>query len=100
MWSVGIYDLKLTDEQFWNLTPAKFYALCERKKQDMYRLDYRSGIIVSTIGNVNRSPNTPIFTPQQFMLSEALNKEEESPSPESLMAKFEVLAGVKRNGIQ
>jgi hypothetical protein len=67
LWSIGVYDFGLTDEQFWELTPAQFSALSERYDQDNMRLDFRAAIISSVIANTSRGKDDPPFTPKQFM---------------------------------
>src|SRR5258708_21419088 len=34
LWAVGRVDLRLTDEQFWSLTPRQFLLLIERQRHD------------------------------------------------------------------
>lgn len=47
MWAIGIYDLHLTDEQFWSLTPAQFTALTKRAELHSIAEDNRFGVVGS-----------------------------------------------------
>jgi hypothetical protein len=67
LWAIGVYDFGLTEDQFWALTPAQFSALSDRFDQHNMQLDFRAGIIASTMANTVRSEKTPPFTPQMFM---------------------------------
>lgn len=92
---MGVYDLGLTSEQFWKLTPAQFFALIDRKTYSMFRQDLRSGIIASTLANVNRGPNTPPYKASQFMAEsyEEAESDGEALPPEELLKKFQGIVG-------
>ena len=66
-----MYDFGLTNDQFWQLTPAQFAALSHRHEQRAKQEDLRTGIIASSLWNVARSicgaSEGEPFTPQQFM---------------------------------
>lgn len=57
----------LSDVEFWGLTLAQFDALAERYQDNQQRLDFRSALICAVIANVNRSKESKIFTPSDFM---------------------------------
>lgn len=42
-------ELGLTTDQFWRLTPARFWALRTAKTEQIKREDYRAGIVTATI---------------------------------------------------
>jgi len=69
LWAIGIYDLRLSDEQFWQLTPAQFNALVKRKMIDEEQKDYRTALICSVIANVfrDKKKRRKPFKPQDFM---------------------------------
>jgi hypothetical protein len=73
LWSIGIYDLRLTEAEFWRLTLKQFNYLCERhnkaKRADMYN----SALICSVIANVNRKKGKS-FKPTDFMPKEKQKK--------------------------
>jgi hypothetical protein len=49
LWSIGIYDLKLTDEQFWRLTLKEFNSLCLRHREQQRAELFNSALICSVI---------------------------------------------------
>ena len=62
MWSIGRFDLGLSDDEFWSLTIPHFNALVARlKKKFDYeaaiqkREDYRSGLVASVLYNTKLS---------------------------------------------
>lgn len=96
---MGVYDLGLTSEQFWSITPAQLYSLIDRKKIDLFRADWRSGIICATLANINRKSGSKEFKPTQFMPENDIIDTEPEQSPEELLAAFErAFAGQIENG--
>lgn len=69
LWAIGLYDLKLTESQFWRLTIKEFSMLYERHKQRLSAELFNSALICSVIANANRSKGKP-FTPSDFMPQE------------------------------
>lgn len=67
-WAVAIYDFGLTEEQFLDLTPAKFRALGKRHELKNQLEDYRAGVIASLLYNINRGKN-PSKGPEAFFRS-------------------------------
>jgi hypothetical protein len=53
-WAVAVYDFGLTEEQFLDLTPAKFRALSKRHELKNQLEDYRAGVIASLLYNIHR----------------------------------------------
>lgn len=49
-----MYDFGITEEQFLQLTPAKFAALSERHDYSVHQAEFRAGLICSIIANANR----------------------------------------------
>lgn len=50
-------ELGLTEDQFWNMTPALYFALCYQKQKQTKRHDLRFGLILELVGralNVKR----------------------------------------------
>lgn len=86
---MGVYDLGLTSEQFWSITPAQLYSLFDRKKIDIFRADWRSGIVCATLANCNKPKNHPAFKPTQFMPDNDIMEEEPEQTPDELLAAFE-----------
>lgn len=53
MVAIATYDLHLTEEQFWRLTPVQFNKLIERYEIIRKETDYRFGLIASILWNSN-----------------------------------------------
>ena len=70
LWSIGRYDLHLTEKEFWALTPAEFFALTGRLSLQKRWGDFRAGIIAATIANVNRGKKKKAYKPADFMPKE------------------------------
>lgn len=64
---MGRYRLRLSDDEFWTLTPAQFHALSEQARYEKEWLDFRAGLVCSTLANIYRAKNQKAFTPQDFM---------------------------------
>ncbi len=73
MWSIGRYDLRLNDEEFWGLTLREFNLLMKRHKEQRSAEMFNSALICATIANVNRSKGRA-YTPQDFMPKEKEKK--------------------------
>ncbi len=56
MWSVGRFDLGLSDEEFWSLTLAEYDALVKRLQVKCKQDDARVAMICCILANVNRDP--------------------------------------------
>ncbi len=52
LWSIGRYELRFSDEEFWALTPAQFYELLKRYHDEEEKQDFRTAIIASNILNL------------------------------------------------
>ena len=73
MWAIGIYDLRLQEDQFWRLTIYEFNMLLERHKQKLSAENYNSALICSVIANVHRQKGKT-FQPSDFMPKEVIKK--------------------------
>lgn len=73
LWSIGRYDLRLNDEDFWGLTLREFNLLMKRHKEQRSAEMFNSALICATIANVNRSKGRA-YTPQDFMPKEKEKK--------------------------
>ena len=67
MWAVGRYDLGLTEEEFWHLTPRQFAALMERHEEAQEWEDYRAGVVACTIVNMLKTKGGKTYKPEDFM---------------------------------
>jgi hypothetical protein len=67
-------DFRLTEREFWTLTPRQFEALAQRKNKEYEliakqeeRADHRAALICSVIANVNRPKNKKRVKPEDFL---------------------------------
>ncbi len=88
LWSIGIYDLRLTEDQFWRLTLEEFNSLCHRHKEKQRAELFNSALICSVIANVNRGKGKA-YTPLDFM-----PKEKKKPKPMSINEMVDLLKQV------
>lgn len=82
LWSIGRYDLRLTDDDFWGLTLKEFNLLMKRHKEQRSAEMFNSALICATIANVNRSKGRA-YTPMDFM-----PKEEVKPKKKMSIAEM------------
>jgi hypothetical protein len=67
---MGRYDLRLSEEEFWELTPRKFHVLLKRRELDIQHTELLHGINASVSANFSMaSPKTPT-KPSDFMPSQ------------------------------
>lgn len=67
MWSFARYDLKLTNKQFWDLTPKEFRKLSDRYVNAQDILDIRSGVIAASVSNaMSKKDNGEAFSAKDF----------------------------------
>lgn len=87
MWSVGVYDLGLTDAQFWRLSLREFFYLMKRHNAEQERRDLRAALICSVIANVNRDPKKgKSYQPKDFM-----PKKRQQQTPEQMLQTVKAL---------
>lgn len=86
LWSVGRYYLRLSDEEFWDLTPAQFQALIERYDEEQSCNNFRAGLAPHIIESaLSKKPRQPL---DYFKIAEEETEEEKSKSKyEETMAK-------------
>lgn len=58
MWATAVYDYGLTEEQFWELTPAQYHALGRRFDMEKEHNDYGFGTIASILFNAHKAKKT------------------------------------------
>lgn len=69
MWAIARYDLHLTDEEFYSLTPRQFDALLKRHELAEQKREYLAAQTTAAIINFSmRAPDKPV-SPRDFMLS-------------------------------
>lgn len=64
--SVARYDLGLSEQEFWELTPAQFDSLNERHVLHKQVEDYRAGLIASILCNIHRKEGDTPLEPADF----------------------------------
>ncbi len=69
LWATSLYDLKLTEKEFWYLDVTRYNSLVARRDEHVKQEDYRYGLIVCTIGNMFRDSKHPPLTPATFFPS-------------------------------
>jgi hypothetical protein len=70
-YALARYDLHITMEEFWSLTPTMFKALCRRRNVGIRYNRYAAAMTASAVYNVNRgSPDAPILTAFDFIRPE------------------------------
>ena len=68
LWAVATYDLRLSLEQFEEITPTQFNALCKRRNARLRHDRFASAITASAVYNVNRSSaDAPLVEPIDFI---------------------------------
>jgi hypothetical protein len=67
LWSIGRFDLRLGEKEFWSLTPKLFNLLLERKEAADRQEFLRSGIIAAAVVNFSMChPDKPV-SPTDFV---------------------------------
>ena len=69
LWAYAIYDLRLSDAQFWRLTLFEFNLLSKRHNAEIKRQQYQTGLICAVIANSNRGKGKAL-KPEDFMPKE------------------------------
>jgi len=77
MWSVGLFDLGLSEEEFWRITPRMYMALSRRleKRRQMELHDLAS--ILAAIYNTIPRKDKKIFRAEDFLPKKKRNQKPE-----------------------
>jgi hypothetical protein len=68
LWAIARYDLGLAIEEFEDLTPLTFQALCKRRNLKFKMDRYANALTAAAIYNVNRaSTDAPLIEPMDFV---------------------------------
>ena len=70
MWSSARYDLRLSDDDFYSLTPRQFDALLKRKKAETVANEFLVAQLTSWVANTGFRTTEKPTKPQDFMPSE------------------------------
>lgn len=77
LWAIARYDLGLSWEEFEELTPAMFRALCKRRSIRFKHERYAHALTASLIYNVNREKDAPALGPFDFVRDEASQRKKD-----------------------
>lgn len=66
-WAQAVYDLRLTSEQFWALTPRLFHVLYERHKAALVHTEMCHAFTTAAVLNTSPWPQKKASTPLQWM---------------------------------
>ena len=91
LWATGVYDLRLSSEAFWRLTPRQFTALCERHRNDERRRDGRAALVTAMIANTVRDAkkHPKPYQPSDFLPSDGRRR---GQSPEAQAVLLQAMA--------
>jgi hypothetical protein len=79
LWTEAIYDLRLTEEQFWSMTPRQLVWLRDRHKQEREYQELLMAIPTATLANHSFNPPKKPYKPFDFMPSQVRAKAEKEP---------------------
>ena len=79
LWAVARYDLRLSDDEFWNMSYDEFQALLQRRNFEIERQDYHAALICSTLANIFRSGKSRAYKVSDFMPGKPKQKRKQSP---------------------
>lgn len=94
-----MYDLKLTPEQFWALTPRLFSALSDRLDSDMRLREAQTALVAAFFANVWAKKKQGEYEPSEFTVYDRLAKpEEKEPEPKEMTPweQFEYIRALNR----
>jgi len=66
MWTVAVYDLHLTTDQFYELTPRQFHLLTEAHRRHLSHMEMIQAYTTSAVINTMGAPEEPV-PPTKFM---------------------------------
>jgi len=67
LWAAARYDLGLSPDEFWALTPAQFRALYDRHILALEEADVRAALICTVMANIHRGKNRKPFRVEDFV---------------------------------
>lgn len=87
-WSIARHDLKLSDDEWLDMTPRMLHALRKRQIEQMQREELLVGIIASTTANFSFCrPERPL-NPEIFMMHPLPQEPPKPVTGEDIMAAF------------
>jgi hypothetical protein len=70
MWSIAVYDLGLTSEDFYSLTPRKYDALVKRWEREREHSEFMLAQLTSSVINFSTCRPKESVKPQELMPSQ------------------------------
>lgn len=98
---MAVYDLGVRSEDFFDLTPAQFTALSERREEDAKYHDFRFGMIISTMINMFRGKKGRAVDALEVMGYGKQGKGKDAErvqSPEETALRFRLLQAAMKRG--
>ena len=84
-WSIGRYDLRLTDDEWLEMTPRQLHALRLRQIEQLQHSELMTGIIASVTANFSMMKPEPPFSAESFMIHNLPESQEDEQKPEAEM---------------
>jgi hypothetical protein len=81
LWATARYDLRLSDEEFWALTPRQFDALVRRHRRHVESQELLFGQLTSWVANTGFRTTAEPTTPTDFMPSRWAKSTHPAPTP-------------------
>ena len=67
-WSIARYDLRLTDDEWLDMTPRQLHALRLRQIEQLQHVELMTGIVASVTANFSMMKPEPPFSAESFMI--------------------------------
>lgn len=95
-----MYDLGLTSNQFWDLTPAQFAALSDRHDERIKHEERGHAIVAWVVANLFRSKDAPPLPVETFMPhgERTLGADFSEMTPEQVVQRLELALPRGGNG--
>jgi hypothetical protein len=84
-WSIARYDLRLTDDEWLEMTPRQLHALRLRQIEQLQHSELMTGIIASVTANFSMMKPEPPFSAESFMIHKLPGSCEDDQEPEEEM---------------
>jgi hypothetical protein len=98
LWSIGRQHLRLSEDEFWNLTPWMLDELMQRFEEQRDEARFQSGMVCAAITNCHIDPEkTAPYTPDEFvpgLMGEAAALRRRAEENKGLKGKLKTFAKV------
>jgi hypothetical protein len=89
-WSIARYELRLSDDEWLEMTPRMLHALRKRQLEQLQREELLVGIIASTSANFSFCKPEDPLSPELFMLHPFPQQPIKPLTGEDIMAAFSI----------